>query len=288
MIGGTATVVNIASHPQPPQDVIPQYPISLVDFRKRYRKILLAFGITEVVLGGFLVFLSIAALTLAKGPNYYFGGDVYCFFGDFFTYVGIGIWCGTCGLLAGVLGIVIKIKQSASLYIANMTLAIITAHFSCVGVVLSSLAARFSVCQSELRELHIAIACICFIMMVANIAHAAISCSRTCCDEGYIIPQQISSTLQQDVVNPQTAFVNNPSIDNNEIEALRPPDPVALKPPEKHEEVHSDPVNLKNEDNDKVEKPLSNPPRLQLESRVDRSEWLLKPQSLDETNGGSS
>lgn len=272
-----AEAIADTSVPQPPPDVTAQYPLSLVDFRKRYRKILLAFGITEVIVGGFLIFLTIATLTIAQGPNYYFGGQVYCFFGDFFTYVGIGIWCGTCGLSAGVLGIVIKIKQSASLYVANMTLAIVTAYFSSVGIVLSGLAARFSVCMTELRELHIAIACLCFTMMVVNIAHAVVCCSRTCCDEGYLIPQQMSSLSQQNVACPQTPLAHNQHLITSEIQRSEQPDSVALKLSEKQERISPDPINQNKEDSeDQMIKPAAKLTQIQLESRVDRNSFSGK------------
>lgn len=284
MAATVKVTTDASSSPQPPQDIVAQRPISMLDFRKRYRKILLAFGISEVILGGFLIFLTTATLTIAKGPNYYFGVSVYCFFGDFFTYIGIGIWSGTCGLLAGVLGIVIKIKQFASLYIANMTVAIITAHFSCVGVVLSGLAARFSVCATEMRELHIAIACLCFIMMIINMAHAVVCCNRTCCEEGYLIPQQMSHSLQQNMECSETPVRDYQHLITSDVQKSEQPDPVAMIFRKKGDEMHHGPANQNTEESGKMVKPSTNLRQIQLESRVDRSEQLLKLEKSSGTN----
>ena len=83
-------------------------------------------------------------------------------------------------ITTGILGIRVMNKASRSMYIANMTMAIITANITFAGLVISGIATAVSWFSVTLMALHSIIAILCFAAMVMTITHSALCCSGVC------------------------------------------------------------------------------------------------------------
>lgn len=178
-------------------------PISVKnDPRKRYCRILLGLGVTEVVFAAISISIAIGTAYLATDhhlrrhhsanidvtdlhyADYVFGSSCYGAMSS--SYMSQRVWCGIFAVITGILGIFIKYKISKTVFFCNMVMATITATAVCGGAVFSGFAASFSdSCSSELVVLNLMIALLCFATVIITVTHAYYSCRGICCREKF-------------------------------------------------------------------------------------------------------
>lgn len=181
--------------------------------RYQYPTVFFGFGGTEVIIGVFSVLLgiivTIQSATVKDNRTSRYDG-VYCSGARFFSFVCQGIWGGLLLVATGALGIRLSKQPSRGMYIANMTLTIITPITMSVVVIMSAIGAASSTrCSQAIVGLHATIAVACFVAMVITIVHAAFSCNGVCCSEQPVIlltsPPQASNTMMVQESSPSNS-----------------------------------------------------------------------------------
>lgn len=202
---------------QQPAHVLP----TNVDPRPKHKKVLVGLGIAECVLGVISIVLAIAVIGIASDKlNQYNHEMRYVYFrrssSSYFRryvlpYSSQGIWGGIFKIVTGILGIRVKYTSSRCMYIANMTMAIITALISFSGTVLSGIAAAILFYKEEFIALYATLSVISFAAMVITIIHSAFCCSGVCCRSDSVPTQHVGYYPQQHVVQPQPQYVQGPN-----------------------------------------------------------------------------
>lgn len=93
------------------------------------------------------------------------------------TYTSQGMWSGVMIFITGILGMHVRNNPSEKIYIANMVLIAITVATSLSGIVLSGFAAAMSIYSLTLTFLHLVIAGLIIVGVIASIIHS-IFCFR--------------------------------------------------------------------------------------------------------------
>lgn len=171
----------------------------------RRKNTLFGLGITEVVFGGLSIILASIAFGIGNGEarryyyDYYYG---YYYYSIEFTYSAQGIWNGLFAVITGALGIRVKNSPTKCQYIANMTMAIITANFSFAAFILSVIAALQSYFSAAMTALHSMIAVFTFVSFILSIIHAAFCCGGACMNQNSVPAQHVTYIPQQNMIWP--------------------------------------------------------------------------------------
>lgn len=160
----------VTSKPQPRSQVIGT-PARLDTLKPQYRKKekLYGFGVAEIVLGGLYIILAIVfILKVTCSPNVTYAE---------WERIPIGAFI----FITGVLGTQVKPHPTKCMYVANMTMAIISAYVTSSAVILSFSYGFGIGIPANVIALHITMAVIAFICAILSIFHAAFCCGQVCC-----------------------------------------------------------------------------------------------------------
>lgn len=147
--------------------------------REKYRKAIFRLAKAELVLGTLSILLGASAAIVGS----YARDSQSCAGTRFLSHSSQGVWCGLLLVMTGALGIGRRNKPSGGVYIANMTMAVITSAMLGVGFILSIVAVLTSVtwCGTAISVIHVCVTIACFSSMVITIMHAAYCCGGICC-----------------------------------------------------------------------------------------------------------
>lgn len=165
------------------------------DPRLRNKESLYRLGITEIIIGGLCIILTIVPLSITSSElenywNRYYGYGRYRI-NTSFTWISSGIWAGIFCIITGILGVRIRGNHSKGNYIANMIMAIITANITISAAVLSGIAAGLSYFSGTLIAMQVIISLLNIAAMIINIIHASFCCGGVCYTGDVSTAQQV-------------------------------------------------------------------------------------------------
>lgn len=157
------------------------------DPRLKHKKTIYRLGVTELVIGGLCIILTIVPLSITTSElekyweqQYYIDGFGRYRINTSFTRIASGIWAGIFTIITGILGVRIRRNHSKSTHIANMIMAIITANITFTAAVLSGIAAGLSYFSGALIAIQVIISVLNISSMIITIIHASFCCSGAC------------------------------------------------------------------------------------------------------------
>lgn len=137
-------------------------------------------GIAEILMGVFSVVLTIIALSITNREQLEYSQYASYRVRNPFPYSSPGIWGGVFAIVAGSLGVRIKCDPSTCMYIANVTMAIITACVTFSAAFVSGFSTGLSYYSPVLIVIHLIITLLNLASMIVAITHAAFSGAVLC------------------------------------------------------------------------------------------------------------